>query len=168
MKELTQERLKSIFHYDPDTGIFTRIAKIGRRGKIGNTVGTLHKVYGYIIFRVDGVLYLSHRLAWLYVFGYLPKFQVDHINHNRADNKILNLREVTHSDNQRNKSLSKRNKSGVTGVYWYEPTKKWHASIMWNGKIIHLGYFANKIDAVKVRKDAEFKYGYHKNHGGVL
>ena len=83
---------------------------------------------------------------------------VDHIGHNLLDNRKCNLRITTHNGNLKNKSISKRNKSGVTGVCWEERSQKWHSYIWTNGKTIHLGRFDNFDDAVNARKEAEVKY----------
>ena len=106
----------------------------------------------------------AHRLIWKIVYEYDPD-QVDHIDGNRSNNILLNLREVSSLGNPRNKAISKYNCSGVTGVYWYEPNKKWHAQISVNGKNKHLGSFDNLFDAEKARHIAEEIYGFHPNHG---
>jgi len=104
-------------------------------------------------------------LAWLYVYGTMPKEQIDHINHVRDDNRIINLREVTHSENHKNRTKQSNNTSGVTGVHWLEEKERWQAYIKGDDKKIHLGTFKNKNDAISARKEAEIKYNYHSNHG---
>ena len=89
MASVTQDRLKQLVLYDKDTGIFTRIVTVSSRAKKGDIV-TSKDGKGYIRFRVDGERLFAHRLAWLYVFGFMPKF-IDHKNQNRSDNKIYNL-----------------------------------------------------------------------------
>ena len=91
--------------------------------------------------------------------------QVDHINHDRTDNRIENLRLVNANENGKNQKASVRNKSGVVGVSWKKSKNKWHSQIMVNGKQIHLGFFDNIDEAKKARIDAERKYGFHENHG---
>lgn len=83
---------------------------------------------------------------------------VDHRNHNKADNQKKNLRIVTYSQNNMNKSMQSNNTSGATGVVWYKATNRWKAQIKINGKNMHLGYFTKFDDAVKARKQAEEKY----------
>lgn len=166
-KNITQEHLKYLFSYDPLTGLFTRNIDVGRPGKVkkGKVAGCLNKAHGYVNIIIDREIYLAHRLAWLYMTGSFPESQIDHINHIRNDNRWVNLRDVTHVENQQNKNVQKNNSSGVAGVHWDKRSKKWWARIGVNGKIVSLGYYKNKTDAVKARKEAEIKHGYHPNHG---
>jgi hypothetical protein len=92
------------------------------------------------------------------VHGVWPEDQIDHINRDRADNRIENLREVTNKQNQQNRSTNSDNTSGHTGVSWYKPYSKWRAQIKHNHKVIHLGYFTNIEDAIAARKAAEKLY----------
>ncbi len=93
-----------------------------------------------------------------------PNF-IDHINHNRSDNSIKNLRSVTHEENLKNMPKKKNNKSGITGVCFEKETGKWRSHITHKGKSIKLGRFENKKDAEMVRLKAELEYGFHENHG---
>lgn len=160
---ITQARLKELLHYNSETGVFTW--KISRQGINVDTMiaGTNHQ--GYIRIRVDNKCYRAHRLAWLYVHGQFPLDQLDHIDHNRNNNAILNLRPSTLEINNRNASKHKKNSSGVTGVYWHKGNKKWRALIFSTGKLINLGSFDVKDDAIKARAEANIKYGFHQNHG---
>lgn len=160
---ITQTRLKELFRYDKDSGVFTRLETKTYNAKKGDKAGYVNTI-GYVAIRVDGKLHLAHRLAWVYEHGYMPK-EVDHINHNRADNSISNLREVDRLSNNRNQSIKPSNTSGTTGVYWSKDRNKWVAQISVNDKIIGLGRFIEKDDAIKARKEAEVKYGFHENHG---
>lgn len=162
-KILTQTRLKELLDYDPDTGVFRwRIHKppiiLGKEAGNKSTIG-------YMRINVDVKSYYSHRLAWLYMYGHLPENEIDHINHNRSDNRIANLREVTHSQNHRNQSLQKSNTSGVVGVCWVRSKGKWLAQITAKGKHMYLGIFESFGDAVAARKKAEIIHRFHKNHG---
>jgi hypothetical protein len=94
---LTAERLREILGYDPETGLFTRLVRTGRI-RAGEVAGTAHS-RGYRSIVIDGRVYLSHRLAWLYVHGEWPPEQIDHINRNRADNRLVNLRAAKQSQN---------------------------------------------------------------------
>jgi len=159
---ITQKELKELLHYDPLTGIFTWAST--RRGrKVGNTAGYLNTI-GYIIIQINGKKYKAHRLAWLYVHGYLPEF-IDHENHIRDNNWILNLQDATRIENGKNLSIYKNNSSGVTGVNWHKTTNKWRASIGINNKDKHLGLFTDKFEAICTRKSADNKYNFHENHG---
>ena len=124
---ITQSKLKELVHYDPDTGIFIWKKRTSNRIKIGNVVGNLHK-YGYIEMRVDGERCLAHRLAWLYVYGYMPKL-IDHINRDKKDNRIKNLREANYSQNALNSKIRSDNSSGAKCVYFDKKNKSWEVKI---------------------------------------
>jgi len=160
---LTQGRLKELLHYNPETGIFTwvkgRVKSRGGNAKKGKVAGTAHSA-GYIQIAIDKKLYLAHRLAFLYVDGYIPENNVDHINRIRDDNRWCNLREVSQSCNLRNASIRIANTSGVTGVSWDKEKNKWRAAIRASGSNKYLGYFESFDDAVRARWEAEIKYGY--------
>jgi len=157
--KLTQERLKEVLSYDPETGVFVRkITANNNKAKKGDLAGHLNKI-GYLEMKVDGKRYYAHRLAWLYVNGYFPELNIDHINRKRNDNRIKNLREASQQCNVRNAKMKSSNKSGITGVCWYKPSKKWKAQIT-SGTTINLGHFKDFNDAVKARWCAEKKYNY--------
>lgn len=161
---ITQAELKSLFNYSPETGIFTRITSKYGRTKKGDISGCRNG-NGYLIIQIKGNLYLSHRLAWLYVYGVWPSGDIDHINHVRHDNRWCNLREVTRKENCKNRAISKNNNTGVSGVSWSKRQNKWQVTTCVNRKRIHLGYFLDKFEAICCRKSANNKYGFHKNHG---
>ena len=166
-REITQERLKYLLSYDPETGEFTRL--IGGRGRrAGEIAGCLKRDSGgkvYIYIQIDGRTYLAHRLAWLYTFGAWPENQIDHLDQNSLNNRLINLRDVTNAENGKNQKMSNRNSSGFTGVYFHNKAQKWEAQIKVNFKRIYLGLFELKDDAITARKNAEVKYGFHPNHG---
>jgi hypothetical protein len=164
---LTQSRLKELLYYNSATGVFSRIANTSSNAKIGDEAGGMNKSTGYWRIRVDGVQHYAHRLAWLYVTGTWPESDIDHINHNKVDNRFINLRKVTHQENQKNKIKYKKNKSGVSGVRWISDRNVWKAQICNNGEMIVLGRFEDKFEAICVRKSAEKKYMYHENHGNI-
>jgi len=161
MKEPTQERLKELFNYDAKMGTFTRIITKHYNAKKGDIAGSKGR-RGYLKIAVDGKQYYAHRLAWIYMQGAIPENSiVDHKNRNTSDNSWEdNIRLASRRGNFCNSKLSKRNTSGVMGVYWKKERKKWRAYITNNGKNISLGSFSEKIDAVKARWDAENKYGW--------
>jgi hypothetical protein len=153
------EELKEYLDYNPDTGIF--IWKKSNNGfiKEGRKAGSLNSNgYNRIQFMKNEVM--LHRVAYYMHYGVDPLEKlVDHINGDKADNRIKNLRLVTNQQNLFNKSsLSKRNFSGFTGVFWSKKARKWQVSIVYNGKNIYLGLYSNKEDAIKARKEAEIKY----------
>lgn len=165
---LTQEFIKELLNYDSETGIFTWAKSKGtaKKGKEAGWEATPHGK-SYRVIMINGKGYFSHRLAWLYIHGRFPNNDVDHINGNGLDNRIINLRDVTESENLRNMKLSKLNKSGVIGVSWEKLVSKWRADIRIDGKKKFLGFFDDLEDAARVRKDAEIQHGYHPNHGSV-
>jgi hypothetical protein len=125
--------------------------------KVGDVAGSLDGE-GYLLIMVQSRLYRAHRLAWLYVYGTWPEGQLDHINRNRSDNRISNLREVTNKQNHQNRSKPSNNTSGHPGVSWHKRDSKWLSSIRHNYKKTHLGYFTNIEDAIAARKAAEKLY----------
>jgi hypothetical protein len=164
MDSLTQDELKKHLHYDTETGIFTRLISTNHNAIVGSVAGSV-KYNGYIHISVMGKLYYAHRLAWLYMTGDWPKNDIDHINRERNDNKWINLRNATPSQNHMNKATPKSNTSGYRGVSFNKLVKKWTAQIKINRKKIHLGCFACKEEAAKSYEKAakviygEFYYG---------
>jgi hypothetical protein len=143
---LTQERLKELLHYCPDTGVFTWRVTRGGHVQAGRVAGTLKQGYGQIM--VDKKHYYAHRLAWLYTHGVWPSM-LDHINRDKLDNRIVNLREVTWSQNGQNQTSDPKNTSGYRGVIWEKNRNKWRARIQVNRKLIHIGYFDTVEDAAR-------------------
>lgn len=164
---LTLQELKNRLNYDESTGIFTWKDNGTYNVKSGDIAGCVTKI-GYRVITLKGKPYKAHRLAWLYVYGKFPEKLIDHINHNKDDNRIVNLREVDIVENARNMKVPANNKSSVIGVHWHRETSKWRAQIKVKGEQIHLGYFDSFADACKVRKEAEKLYDFHKNHGSSL
>ena len=163
---ITQEELKKQLKYDPNTGIFIRLTSNSNRIKVGDIAGGMN--IGYLIICVNGKKYQAHRLAWLYVYGEAPKHQLDHINHDRSDNRILNLRCTTNQENHKNRTINKNNTSGIIGISWHKKSNKWQVRIMINGKDKYLGRFKDKFEAISARMSANHKYGFHPNHGANL
>jgi hypothetical protein len=162
---ITQSELKELLHYDPDTGIFTWKIKTCKKVCVGKIAGYVAS-NGYISFSINKKSYLAHRLAWLYVNGNFTKHTIDHINGNKKDNRIVNLREATKSENSWNRKLQVDNVSGIKGVYWHALRNKWMARIMVNNKQMYLGSFDDLKIAEKVILESRNKY--HRefaNHG---
>jgi len=130
-------------------------------GKVAGGIG----IGRYFRVSIDGHMHLVHRVIWLMHYGSHPKNQIDHINGDRTDNRIANLRDASCTDNARNKSRRRDNKSGQIGVSWHKDTQKWVAQIGVNGRERHLGLFSSLDDAIFARKQAERVHGYHPNHG---
>ena len=137
---LTQERLKDVLTYDPETGLFTRNYTVsGPNGKIGSQVGTINSC-GYLNCRVDTKTYKLHRLAFLYMMGYFPK-EVDHIDGIIINNRWCNLRECTRTQNRQNlKKAVATNKTGYLGVYPHK-NGTFVAQIQIGNKQVYLGLF---------------------------
>lgn len=160
---INQKELKELISYDLDTGKFSWLVSRGTVRK-GATAGSLGG-RGYILIQLQNKSYLAHRLAWLYVTGRDPFQQIDHINHDRTDNRIKNLREVSALENRKNSKKSTNNTSGHPGVYWCKQKKKWRARITVNGQDHNLGRFTEINDARNAVDAAKEKYRFHKNHG---
>lgn len=155
---ITQDELKELLHYDKDTGVFTWRTCSNNTISFGDEAGTPDN--GYIRIGINKNIYMAHRLAWLYIHGYFPEQDIDHINRVRYDNRICNLREVSRTCNIRNSSIAKNNTSGVTGVIWDKRRLRWRPIITVEHKRIRLGDFVSLIDAVIARWKAEVKYGF--------
>lgn len=156
--DLTQEKIKSLFEYN-DNGSLSWKVKIADKINIGQRAGTKHSG-GYWQIRIYKKIYLEHRLVWLYHYGYLPTCQIDHINRNKLDNRIENLRLCPRNelDNCQNLGLNPRNTSGHTGISWSKQCNKWVVQISSDGKNKSIGYFSDIEEAIKARKQAEIKY----------
>ena len=163
-RTLSQSRLKELFHYCPDTGDFTRLVSTNGRVKAGDIAGCLNN-YGYLRITIDWESYLNNRLAFLYMTGAFPRYNTDHINGIRDDNRWVNLRDVTQAENNRNMKKPNTNTSGITGVHWNKNNNNWRARIRAGGKHTDLGSYTDFFEACCARKSAELKYDYHPNHG---
>ena len=144
---ITQDELKRIFHYEPTTGIFTRLVFINNRLKVGD-IATCINGHGYRVIKINSKTYKAHRLAYLYMTGEFPLDQIDHIDGVRINNCWFNLRNATQSINSQNlHAPHKDNNSGYIGVSWCKKNKKWRARIKINNKGLSLGYFADAKEA---------------------
>ena len=121
--------------------------------------------YGYKVGTILGKVFSAHRVIWAMVTGEWPDIQIDHEDHDRSNNRFVNLKEATHVENLRNQSMRCTNTSGVMGVHWYKATEKWMAKIMVDGESIFLGYHDTIKEAAAARAEAEQKYEFHQNHG---
>lgn len=147
-----------LFWYD---GNNLRRKKAAIKSPLGSIPGDIRN--GYRRVNVNGEKYFEHRLIWKLVFNHDPD-EIDHINGNRSDNKLENLRSVPSIENRHNMCLSKKNRTGVVGV-GLTSYGKWVAHIKVNYTRIHLGSFTNKSDAVDARLSAEKEFNFHSNHG---
>ena len=135
------------------TGLVWRVSK--GIAKKGGEAGCIN-CGGYFIFKFEQKLYRNHRIVYFLNTGIDPEEkQVDHIDGNRLNNKISNLRLATHTQNQDNSKKQKNNISGVTGVHWSKGVNQWRSTISFKNKMIMLGGFCNKDKAIAVRIAAE-------------
>ena len=119
----------------------------------GERAGCVDTVKGYRRVRLNGLSHFEHRVVWLLVHGALPRGYIDHIDGDRTNNRIDNLREATPAQNVAN-SRAVWSESGLRGVHWKASRKRWIAQIMANGRVHHLGYFHDKAEAGKAYAEA--------------
>lgn len=155
---------------EPDTGkLFWRdcedMPNSWRAKHAGKEAFTATNANGYRVGRIDGMGFRAHRVIWALHHGEWPSDQIDHMNGVKADNRIVNLRAVSHSENMRNQSMSKNNTSGVTGVYWHKAARKWVAQILVDGCAKYLGLFDTIAEAAAARAEALTRYGFTDRHG---
>ena len=179
MGTINQKIVREFLHYDPMTGEFvwnTRNRKWFKSSRDCKAWNTLYsqKLTGslricnrkqYKTISLFAKNYYTHRLAFMYMIGEWPENQVDHINGDGTDNRWENLREVDVIGNARNTRIPSGNQSGVIGVSWCNTHKRWRSTIVINKRQIHLIITDDFDEAVAVRKAAELKHGFHKNHG---
>lgn len=157
-KHITQDELKYFLTYDPDTGVFTWNVDIGR-ARVGAVAGYVNN-QGYLQIGINSRPFLSHRLAFLYMEGYLPEYEVGHIDRDKLNNKWSNLREVTHLCNSLNKHVRKDSSTKIPGVSWHKASGKWIVFITSKRKRIYIGIFVDFNDAVRARWNAEVQYNF--------
>ncbi len=164
---MTLERLKELFKYDSNTGIFTNKVSRGRakNGAIAGSIGA----DGYLRVKVDYVDHYLHRLAWLHEHGELPECQIDHKNEVKTDNRISNLRKASNSQNGQNKPIQANNSSGFKGVSLHRKSGLWFAYAQRDGRRTSAGYHETRELAaaasaeLRERLHAEFaNHGYRK------
>lgn len=156
---------QEFLRYEPETGLFYWKES---RGPVrsGDVAGAIMPI-GYIFIGVNKCRLLAHRLAYVVAYDELPD-EIDHINHNRQDNRICNLRAADRTGNGRNLTKKKNNTSGETGVFFGTREQAWVASIMVDRKCIYLGKSSVFEEAVAMRRAADKQYGFHENHGQTI
>lgn len=140
---LTAERVREVLEYDPETGLFTYLVRVSKCIHVGDVAGSMNKSCGYRMIQIDGVRRTAHRLVWLWMTGEWPADEVDHINHDRTDNRWSNLRAASRVQNRVNTPRSRSNKSGLKGVSRHRRSGKWRSQV--GGR--HLGLFDCPIEA---------------------
>ncbi len=157
-KQLSHSRLKELLHYDHETGDFIWKVTPSYNKKVNpGDVGGWIETRGYRRIEIDRRTYSAHRLAWFYMTGKWPMYEIDHINGQRCDNRFCNLREVTSAQNNQN-SKSVWGSSKYRGVWWSNSVGKWQSQIKLNGKRFYLGVFDMEEDAANAYKSARLKY----------
>lgn len=160
--EIIAARVRELFHYDPDTGIFTRKVRLAQRhhaGDRGDFLITAGNNAGYRRVSFDSKRYMAHRVAWLYVHGTWPAQDIDHINGDRGDNRIANLRDVPNEINRENmrRPRGAATTSGLLGVFLHKQSGRWRARIQVKKKGIHIGMFDTPEEAHQAYLEAKRK-----------
>lgn len=155
-KKLSHKKLCELLKYRGD-GVFIRKKDASYSDKKGAIVHGSLRTDGYRHLSIERKRHFFHRIVFFYHHGYLPKY-IDHINRNKSDNRIENLRAATCSLNGFNRKADTKNKSGVTGVIWRHEPRRWISFIGLGGKYVHLYCGKSKNAAIKKRKEAEKKY----------
>lgn len=163
MTKLTQERLKELLEYNPDTGEFIWL-KSRLSSRIGEISGTL-RPDGYRVMRLDSIQYRANRLAFLYMNGYHPEHVIDHINGIKGDNRWANLRHVTQGVNNKNTSKQANNSSGHTGIHITKGLGRFKARAKLNNKDVYLGTYDDIEDAIAARVAFNKDNGFTERHG---
>ena len=143
---ITAEEARQLFSYNPDTGDLTWRVSRGARARAGNAVGWKNGE-GYLRTSVNRKRYLTHRLAWLIHYGSWPRDFIDHINGDRSDNRLVNLREASRAENGRNRGANRNNTSGYKGVSWHKANRRWVAQVYSEAGNRHLGCFNTPEEA---------------------
>ncbi|MEL6859316.1 MAG: HNH endonuclease signature motif containing protein [Pseudomonadota bacterium] len=172
MENVTPEIVRELLKYDPETGSFewrhrdlkwfksVRAQRAWNGQFAGKKAATAVHSAGYNVCTLMNKVYYAHRLAFAHHHGYWPSKCIDHINGDRKDNRISNLRDVSHSLNMKNSKLPDNNTSGYPGVYWSSQNKHWIANIWIEGKFNYLGQHKTKEAAIAARKTAEEEHGF--------
>lgn len=171
-----QKYLASVFEYNAEAGLLVwkrrdrSTFKSDGSFKSWNTrfsgkVAGSQNGQGYRQVDLDGKVYLAHRIIWTLVNGDIGAEDIDHLNGDRSDNRIENLRVVSRSVNLRNSARIKPSQLGICGVSVHKATGKYRAYVGVNGKQIHLGFFDDLDAAIEAREEANSTYGFTKRHG---
>ena len=175
MSKISIEVLREALSYDPESGQLTWRARpqnhfsSSRERNRWNTrySGALALNHtdpkGYKCGLCNRKALFAHRVAWALAHGAWPAEQIDHINGDRSDNRIGNLREVSSQGNSRNRGIHGNNNSGCTGVSWHKKKQKWAAYISGPDGRSHLGFFTDVNEAIAARKVAEMQIGFYPN-----
>jgi hypothetical protein len=164
----TAELVKKTFGYDPETGLLRRLSKVKGRSlndPVGYAAKNVRSGKTYIMVRMKLKTYVAHRLIWVLVHGTWPAQELDHEDGDGTNNRITNLREATHAQNQKNKRRPAHNSSGHVGVVWIKDDKKWAARVYRGRETLCYGVYHTIEEAIAARKKAEAEHDFHENHG---
>ena len=168
---LTYDKETGLLYHNPDRPKDTFSTQVGYsswKTRFSGNIVSYTNPMGYVIVQLQLLgkrrQMFAHRVIWCMNYGPIPDgMYIDHINGNKADNRLENLRVVPHADNMKNKTIYKNNKTGYAGVYPYG--KKFVSSICTGGKQKHIGVFNCVTSAAVARAIAERQLGFHENHG---
>lgn len=171
-----QDLLRKLLRYEPDTGKLFWLPRPreffnsdracnAMNAKLAGKEAFTCVNAGYRKGRIMEQHYVAHRICWAIYYGSPPVYTIDHIDGDRENNRISNLRDVPMCINNQNAKLRHDNKSGHVGVMWDNQELKWRAQARYQTKTKFIGLFDNKEDAITARQAAEIKYGFHQNHG---
>lgn len=173
----TADQARALLDYDEDSGVlvwrhrprsmFTSAQKFKAWNTryAGKPAGCVSSATGYIVMSIFDRRELAHRVAWLIKTGEWPRQQIDHQDHQRANNRWANLRAASHAENGRNQSARRGRTHAPMGLSQRRDNGKWTARIRIDGKTRHLGCFPDQAGAAAVRKAAEIAAGFHPSHG---
>ena len=152
------EKVRELFDYDPRTGLlYWRKARSNI--KAGSVAGAKRGDEGYLQVSIDNKLYRVHLIIWVWMTGFEPTLMIDHENTIKSDNRWINLREATKSQNMANNGPLKNNRSGVKGVYWYAAYGKWVSQFVKDGKAYFVGYF-DSLDKATAAHEKKYREVY--------
>ena len=161
-KTLTQAELCRVLRYSKRTGKFTWLEPAKGRKKGTGRAGSTSSTGWYVQITIRGRYYLAHNLAWLYVTGKWPVYEVDHKNRVRGDNRWVNLRAATHKQNTENVTVRPCSRSQVKGVHFDVSRQQWQAYLVHHYEKKHLGRFDTLIEAKRARQKAEKMFFTHQ------
>lgn len=161
---ISPERIREVLDYDYENGALRWKGRPTARPSwnarfTGKIAGHKDKTTGYMAIRIDGKLFLAHRVAWAHVYGEWPEDEIDHRNRVGADNRLLNMRPATRNDNLGNRSVPINSKSGIKGVSWDSKKKKWMVRVTRQGVRYYFGTYSS-IDEARKASDAGMKNVY--------
>lgn len=157
--------IRDWINYNPETGEFIWRRSPANNVPQGSVAGFL-SADGYYNIRFNKSIYKAHRIAWYLIYNTDPVVEIDHKNEIKNDNRLVNLRLATSSENQYNRSIRSNNTSGIKGVSWHERAGKWQVQIRKDSKVVFTGHYHSleQAEKIAIAKRLEF-HGEFANHG---